>query len=124
MGKFRPAPTYPWRSWAEVPDRPPKWAIKRKFFVEFFAGMAGVTMACLAMGMAVLPPVELECHGHVEFPVDIMDRQFQTKIFAWIEDGAIGLAHFGTPCSSFSTARRSSWRSRAHARGSTSGTHI
>ena len=97
----------PWRTWSEVPARPPQWACGRKRFVlEIFVGLAGLSIACSLAGLWVLPPVDFESSEAIGEAVDVFDPTFQSKLTAWVVEGAIGLVHFGTPCSSFSTARR------------------
>ena len=74
-------PVRPYRSWAEVPREPPQWARGRRLFVlEIFAGLAGLTLACSAIGLAVLPPVDCEVAGEVTAEVDVLDPEFQKKV--------------------------------------------
>ena len=106
-GPFHRARNYPWRSWEEVPARPPEmFRGRRKFFLEIFAGVAVLTAACLSAGIFCLPPVELDPTGHVEFSQDVHSPALFAKISRWVEEQALGLIHIATPCSSFSTARR------------------
>ena len=78
-----------------------------KFFVEIFAGKAGLSQGVQRRGkLAVLPPIEIEVSENVPFAASIMDEKIKRKLEAWIRAGVIYLIHFGTPCTSFSRARR------------------
>ena len=94
----------PWRSWADVPESPPVWAMAHAWAVEIFAGSAGVHASLVADGFFCLPPVENDIPNG--FPAaDAFDSSVLAKLLGWISAGALRLIHFGTPCSSFSIAR-------------------
>ena len=76
------------------------------FFLEIFAGLAGLSEAVLAGGIRILPPVELEVNSFVKFATDILDPEVLAHIHLLIQSGKILMIHFGTPCSSFSLARK------------------
>ena len=66
----------------------------------------GLTRAMRRKGWSVLPPIEIVVDGDVQAPADILDSDLQRKLHNWICSGVIALLHFGTPCTSFSRARR------------------
>ena len=105
--KLVPRPQQFWKSWDEVPDLVPEEFMHVKFFVEIFAGKAGLSRGVQRRGkLAVLPPIEIEVSENVPFAASIMDEKIKRKLEAWIRAGVIYLIHFGTPCTSFSRARR------------------
>ena len=59
-----------------------------------------------AAGFAVLPPIEIECNDEVQFSVDITSEDVIQHLRMLITEGYVFYAHFGTPCSSFSLARK------------------
>ena len=77
-----------------------------QFFLEIFAGKAGLSQAISARGMAILPPIEIEAGEFVRQSVDVLDPQVQAHLKMLIEAKIIFYIHFGTPCSSFSVARK------------------
>ena len=83
----------------QVPDQGP-------FFLEIFAGEAGLTEAVRKAGGLALPPIEIEVKGIVQEAVDLFDPQVLAHIHLLLEKGKIYYVHFGTPCSSFSIARK------------------
>ena len=102
-----PRPQQFWKSWDDVPDQVPAEFMQVKFFVEIFAGKAGLSRGVQLRGkLAVLPPIELEVSEHVPFAASIMDEKIKKKLETWLRAGVIHLIHFGTPCTSFSRARR------------------
>ena len=56
--------------------------------------------------LAVLPPIEFEISEEVQGKADILDPMVRRKLEAWIRAGVVKFVHFGTPCTSFSIARR------------------
>jgi len=94
----------PWTTWDEVPEEPD---LSRSWFLESFAGTAGVTRAILAeANLWCLPPIEIEPNNFVPQPVAIFSRPVQAKAMRWLQSGAVVGHHMGTPCSSFTRARR------------------
>lgn len=73
---------------------------------EIFAGKVVLTKAMRAAGFAVLPPIEIERNDEVPFSVDITSDSVLKHLFMLIEEGFVFYVHFGTPCSSFSLARK------------------
>ena len=109
--------------WTEVPDRPTKEDLEHEWFLEIFAGEAGITKAIdRIQKYQVLPPIDIEVTGAVESSTDIFDKGVRKKIHEWINAGAIKLVHFGTPCTTYSSARKNDGgppplRSRSRPRG-------
>jgi len=89
-----------------VPDQAPDWLLDERIVLEIFAGEAVFTQACATAGLFVLPPVEIEMSDWVPVPVDITDEVLRAKIMRYIEACSTLFVHFGTPCSSFSCARK------------------
>ena len=93
------------------------------FFLEIFAGEAGLTQQLRALGVPTLPPIEIEVKGNVLQAADIEDPELLAFVMQLIRVGAIRLVHFGTPCGSFSNARKipgpgpRPLRSKAHPMG-------
>ena len=77
-----------------------------RFFVEIFAGEAGLTQAIIARGIKTLPPIEILANEFVVEEVDILDPKVFQHLCKLIRAGCIFFIHFGTPCSSFSQARK------------------
>jgi len=77
-----------------------------RFFLEIFAGQAGLSQAISARGMQILPPIEIETGQFVRQSVDVLDPKVQAHLQLLIEAKIIFYIHFGTPCSSFSVARK------------------
>ena len=77
-----------------------------QFFVEVFPGEAGLTQAIIARGIKTLPPIEILANNFVVEEVDILDPKVFQHLCKLIQAGCIFFIHFGTPCSSFSQARK------------------
>ena len=99
-----PDPLPLWSSWSDVPQHPPPWALRHRWAVEIFAGHAGITSAGRSAGTCWLPPIEFSRLSDFDV-ADVFDLTVITKLINWILAGTIALAHFGTPCKSFSRAR-------------------
>ena len=78
----------------------------RPWFVEIFAGKVRFTRAMKKAGWSTLPPVEINVEGDNLASADLLDPALRRKIEAWIASGCVRLAHFGTPCATFSKARK------------------
>ena len=79
---------------------------QRGCFLEVFAGSAGLSRAMQMAGAPVLPPIELIPNEAVPFAVDITDVKVQRHVEKLLREGYISYIHFGTPCCSFSQARK------------------
>ena len=93
-------------SWEQVPLFPPREMKVRPVFLEFFAGKAWLTKAMQKKGWLVLPPIDIVVDGEVRFPTDILDPLVMEKLRNWSSSGVLALVHFGTPCTTFSRARK------------------
>ena len=60
----------------------------------------------MARGWSVLPPIDIVVDGGVLVAADILDPILRAKVDAWLSSGCVKLVHFGTPCTTFSRARR------------------
>ncbi|CAK9020159.1 Extracellular signal-regulated kinase 2 (ERK2) (Defective in aggregation protein C) (MAP kinase 2), partial [Durusdinium trenchii] len=69
-------------------------------------GEAVLTRAMRNAGFACLPPIELEKNQFVPFSTDITDDRVLLHVRMLLTEGYITYIHFGTPCSSFSLARK------------------
>ena len=79
------------------------------FFLEIFAGKAGLTRAVLDNTQwHVLPPVEVTLNELVTQPANVFDPGLWMKIRNWVRAGAVSYLHFGTPCTTYSKARNGS----------------
>eukprot|EP00435_Cladocopium_sp_Y103_P019288 s2614_g4.t1 len=79
---------------------------KAPFFLELFAGMAGISEAVQLQGVPILPPVDIVRSPMVRSSVDIVDLKFWNKIMAVIVAGLVFFLHCGTPCNTFTAARK------------------
>jgi hypothetical protein len=95
-----------WNSWSEMPEMPPDWLRSRYVFLEIFCGNGGITKEIENLGVFVLPAVDITIGGVVIEKTDILDPSVRRKIRKWISSGVIDLVHFGTPCTTYSSARR------------------
>ena len=93
-------------SWQELPDVPPAGYKGPKLFLEIFAGLAGLSNECALAHLAVLPPIDTATSKHVRVAVDISDPIIFEKVLRWIRAGLVAHIHFGTPCGTFSMARK------------------
>ena len=87
-------------SWGsrDVPSRPS--------FLEIFAGEAGLSQAVQAESIPIFPPIEIEVNHFVFESVDLLDPAVLSHVQFLISQGWVLGIHFGTPCSSFSLARK------------------
>ena len=76
------------------------------FFLELFAGEAGITEAVHLQGISVLPPVDITPGKLVQQPKDILDLQFWKLVLDILAMGIVLFLHCGTPCNTFTAARK------------------
>ena len=95
-----------WRSWSEVPHDVHTVARLGPWCVEVFSGTARLTQALQAEGLPCLPPIDVTVCQMVPEPFDVVDADRWTFFMQLIFMGAICFAHFGTPCNSYSAARK------------------
>eukprot|EP00435_Cladocopium_sp_Y103_P044913 s60_g12.t1 len=96
----------PWPSWAELPAQLSSLRPQGPFFLELFAGKAGITEAVHLLGVPVLPPVDIEPSPLVSCPRDLVDAEVWAKIMAIVAAGLVFFLHCGTPCNTFTAARK------------------
>ena len=77
-----------------------------KFFLEVFSGKAGITLSVWSRGILVMPPIDILMEGFVSFSTDILDPQVQQCLFSWLRSGQVLGVHLGTPCTTYSIARK------------------
>ena len=95
-----------WRSWDEVPRDPFAVAAQGPFFVELFSGTARLTAAVRRQGVPCLPPIDITPCEEVPAPRDVVDLEFWDFFMRLVSLGAIAFLHCGTPCNTFSAARK------------------
>jgi hypothetical protein len=76
------------------------------FFLEVFSGSANLTRFMKQAGWNTLPPIDIEITGLVIESCNVLDPKFCSKVVAWLRSGKVVIVHFGTPCTTFSRARR------------------
>ena len=74
--------------------------------MEIFLGTARLTRALLDQGLPCLPPIDVTICLMVPVPFDVVDADRWDFFMQLIFLGAIMYAHFGTPCNTFSAARK------------------
>ena len=99
-------PLFPWKSWSEVPSDPQQVAQQGPWFLELFSGTATLTQAMLAHGVPCLPPVDIAQCSLVPTPMDVVDAHNWELIMRIIRLGGVRFLHCGTPCNTFSSARK------------------
>ena len=96
----------PWAFWADVPRDVEQVRAHGPFFLEIFSGTANLTQAVRHVGIAALPPIDITPCSEVPVPFDVLDADNWSFIMALIQAGAIRFIHCGTPCNTFSAARK------------------
>ena len=96
----------PWKKWSEVPTHPGPQHRSSKFFLEVFADKAHLSRAMRRIGWLVLPPVYIELSEEVSEEGNVLNEEFLQKLKNWCSSGVVLMVHFGTPCTTFSIARR------------------
>ena len=95
-----------WKSWSEVPSDPREVARLGPWCVEIFSGTARLTEALLDRGLPCLPPIDVTLCVMVPESFDVVDADRWEFFMQLVFLGAIRYAHFGTPCNTFSAARK------------------
>ena len=109
--KDSPRPTVPvqapvWKSWSDVPSDVHEVAKWGPWCVEIFSGTARLTRAFQAVGLLCLPPIDITVCEMVPQPFDVVDVDRWAFFMQLVYMGAICYAHFGTPCNTYSAARK------------------
>ena len=71
------------------------------FFLEIFAGEAGLSQAISARGIPTLPPIEIEAGDFVQQSVDVLDPAVQAHLRLVIEAKVIFYIFFCAPMLKF-----------------------
>ena len=96
----------PWLSWDAVPVDAHQVAASGPWFLEIFSGTAHLTTAMRDAGIPCLPPIDITVCAEVAQPFDVVDVDRWQFVMQLIWLGAIWFAHFGTPCNTYSAARK------------------
>ena len=95
-----------WNSWDEVPRDAHRVAALGPWFLEIFSGTAHLTQAVKAVGVPCLPPIDVVLCDMVPTEFDVVDVNRWIFIMQLVMLGAIFFVHCGTPCNTFSSARK------------------
>ncbi len=95
-----------WVSWKDVPMDVHHVASKGPWFVEVFSGSARLTQLLREAGVPCLPPIDVTLSDMVPAAFDVVDVRQWEFFMQLVMLGAIFFAHFGTPCNTFSSARK------------------
>ena len=95
-----------WRSWQEVPKDAHFVASFGPWFLEIFSGAAHLTQAVQALQIPCLPPIDVVICDMVPVAFDVIDEAQWSFIMQLVMLGAIFFVHCGTPCNTFSAARK------------------
>ena len=92
--------------WSTILKHGIRFSPAAKFFLEIFAGQGGVTEAVQLQGVPVLPPIDIVISGIITESLDIVDEQVWSCIMEVIAQGCVFFLHCGTPCNTFTAARK------------------
>ena len=96
-------PPRPVREPRAVAQAPPGLRRRGKVFLEIFAGCMRLSAAVALLGLSVAVPVDIANGGHF----NIILPAVANTIVGWIKSGLVWAVALGTPCTRWSTARRS-----------------
>ena len=74
--------------------------------MEVFSGTARLTQLLREAGVPCLPPIDVTLCEMVPSAFDVVDVQQWEFFMQLVMLGAIFFAHFGTPCNTFTSARK------------------
>ena len=89
-----------------MPRDPQLVAQSGPWFLEVFSGTARLTAALRSSGIKCLPPIDIMVSELVPDRCDVLDAEFWDFVMQLILLGAVFFMHFGTPCNTFSSARK------------------
>ena len=69
--------------------------------LELYAGCGGISAACVAQGLRIAVPCEVERGAHF----NLLDRRVQQEVLRWLRAGLVWMVWLGTPCTACSAAR-------------------
>ncbi len=99
-------PSEEWTSWKEVPRDAQYVASQGPWFVEVYSGTARLTQVMRSLGVKCLPPIDVTISPLVPDAFDVVDVEQWSFFMKLAKTGSIFFAHFGTPCNTFSAARK------------------
>ena len=74
--------------------------------MEVFSGTARLTQLMQSLGVKCLPPIDITVSPLVPDAFDVVDVEKWSFFMQLLKTGSVFFAHFGTPCNSFSAARK------------------
>ena len=86
-----------WPDWDFVLQNLATFAQSGPFFLEPFAGKAGLTEAVHLTGVPVLPPVDIEPSALISTPRDLVDYVFWRQLLDLLALGIVFFLHCGRP---------------------------
>ncbi|CAL1129875.1 unnamed protein product, partial [Cladocopium goreaui] len=92
--------------WSPPHFRPEVLPESGPFFLELFAGKAGISDAVRLAGVQALPPVDIVLSESVPVSVDVVDLTMWHRIMFVLKLGIVLFLHCGTPCNTFTSARK------------------
>ena len=95
-----------WRSWQEVPRDVAVIKQHGPWFLEIFSGTARLTSAVRDLGIPCLPPIDITLCQEVPAAFDVIEAHNWEFVMQLISCGAVAFLHLGTPCNTFSAARK------------------
>ena len=95
-----------WNSWQDVRKDAREVATFGRWFVEVFSGTARLTQTVRAGKVPCLPPIDITLCAAIPFAFDVVNLDQWEFFMQLIFFGCIFFAHFGTPCNSYSGARK------------------
>ena len=76
------------------------------WFLEIFSATAHLTSAVRKAGIPCLPPIDITLCTAIPVAFDVVDVDRWQFVMQLIFLGAVWFAHFGTPCNTYSGARK------------------
>ena len=92
--------------WSPPHFRPEVLPESGPFFLELFAGKAGISDAVRLAGVQALPPADIVLSESVPVSVDVVDLTMWHRIMFVLKLGIVLFLHCGTPCNTFTSARK------------------
>ena len=99
-------PSQPSFSWSQGPSGIPILHAHGPYFLELFAGTAGLSEAAQLRGVPILPPVDIVRSPMVPEAVDVVDVLTWNTVLQVLTLGLVFFLHCGTPCNTFTAARK------------------
>eukprot|EP00435_Cladocopium_sp_Y103_P025489 s1800_g6.t1 len=100
------SPSQPAFSWSQGPAGIPILHAHGPYFLELFAGTAGLSEAVQLRGVPILPPVDIVRSPMVQEAVDVVDVLTWNTVLQVLTLGLVFFLHCGTPCNTFTAARK------------------